>query len=682
MPQTYRKIIFGFVVVFLLSLTNSIFLNQLGYYGALVIMLVAFARAKDNPFGTTGLEIPFLLFIGVEFVSALFSEYQGNAFHNLLKRLLLIPLVYVFAYYPAERRDIVRIVKIYIFGAVVVCGIYVYNAVQHYFENLYRSSESGPSIFQYPITSAELYSFLVILLFALVRYGKITVSTRVLASVLLLVSGAALLATFKGTGWIGTAAGIITVLVYKKDKYLLIPLVVFSIAIFLIDKNISTLHEMRIKDGRISNHVLAGTEGRLYGVAGAGNSVLLADFDKGIKKLRPNLNTDEVLQTPSPVTGIYQADTAGLVLELMDTRYITAQYSSGKMETGKIFMSPGLTRGAAFNAEYGALLDKDSGLTIYPLWNKETEPIYKNKELKHAERIEFFAGSLFMASPENGLTALQFINGIPGDIIIVDSTREDVSLMKRAGDMLLISGKKSTEAYTWVDSSGELLKYKSFAGCVNAVFASHDKGEMVFVTRDNHLFQFDNDDSSQVNGIQLDFTPSSVLYKNGNIYLGEVKRSKVLRLFDPHHYSNFSRIQMWITGWRIFKEYPFFGVGDISLEPYYIKYKNPYLKEIQGHLHNNYMHVLAILGGVGFVIFMGLLAAVWFRLHKVYKNVKEDSLYHVLSTGIIGVFVSFLASGLTEWNFGDHEIITMVWFLTGLAIAMQKLHPPRKVKPL
>jgi hypothetical protein len=36
------------------------------------------------------------------------------------------------------------------------------------------------------------------------------------------------------------------------------------------------------------------------------------------------------------------------------------------------------------------------------------------------------------------------------------------------------------------------------------------------------------------------------------------------------------------------------------------------------------------------------------------------------SLGVIGSFIAFLVAGLTEMNFGDHEIITMVWFMVGM----------------
>ncbi|MCK7516579.1 MAG: O-antigen ligase family protein [Ignavibacteriales bacterium] len=80
-----------------------------------------------------------------------------------------------------------------------------------------------------------------------------------------------------------------------------------------------------------------------------------------------------------------------------------------------------------------------------------------------------------------------------------------------------------------------------------------------------------------------------------------LNRGRFLSFFDPYLPQNFTRLALWRGGWEIFKDYPLFGVGDIGIEKYYVKYKRPYDKEIHGHLHNNYFHFLATLGLFGFL---------------------------------------------------------------------------------
>ena len=41
--------------------------------------------------------------------------------------------------------------------------------------------------------------------------------------------------------------------------------------------------------------------------------------------------------------------------------------------------------------------------------------------------------------------------------------------------------------------------------------------------------------------------------------------------------------------------------------------------------------------------------------------------------GSLAGYTGFLVNGLFEWNFGDSEVIMLVWLLTGLALATERL---------
>ena len=41
-----------------------------------------------------------------------------------------------------------------------------------------------------------------------------------------------------------------------------------------------------------------------------------------------------------------------------------------------------------------------------------------------------------------------------------------------------------------------------------------------------------------------------------------------------------------------------------------------------------------------------------------------------LAAGILGAYAGFHVLGLVEYNFGDHEVMVIVWFLVGLAAAL------------
>jgi len=78
---------------------------------------------------------------------------------------------------------------------------------------------------------------------------------------------------------------------------------------------------------------------------------------------------------------------------------------------------------------------------------------------------------------------------------------------------------------------------------------------------------------------------------------------------------------------------------------------------------------LAPLWPLLFFIVLYLLIKIFIIDLKIYRTISKNSYAQSFALGTIGVFISFLISGLAEWNFGDQEIITIIWFTLGLNLA-------------
>jgi O-antigen ligase len=171
--------------------------------------------------------------------------------------------------------------------------------------------------------------------------------------------------------------------------------------------------------------------------------------------------------------------------------------------------------------------------------------------------------------------------------------------------------------------------------------------------------------------LNLNYAPKSVSIQNDNLFVTHVesKQSRLLAIFDPYHPANANRISFWRAGIKMFKDNPIFGVGDIDLGNLYRQYKRPFDKEIQGHLHNNFFHVLATLGLFGLLAVIYLFFKVILIDIKIYKAVKDKPFMASYALGSLAAFCGFLVSGLTELNFWDHEITTLIWFTLGMNIA-------------
>jgi hypothetical protein len=66
---------------------------------------------------------------------------------------------------------------------------------------------------------------------------------------------------------------------------------------------------------------------------------------------------------------------------------------------------------------------------------------------------------------------------------------------------------------------------------------------------------------------------------------------------------------------------------------------------------------------------MFLLIKVFILYIKNFMMLRNEPFAASFALGASGSYLAFLISGLTEWNFGDHEIITMVWFMLAISIA-------------
>jgi putative inorganic carbon (HCO3(-)) transporter len=158
-------------------------------------------------------------------------------------------------------------------------------------------------------------------------------------------------------------------------------------------------------------------------------------------------------------------------------------------------------------------------------------------------------------------------------------------------------------------------------------------------------------------------------------------RERAYSIVDPTHPNNVGRVHMWTTGIKIFKDYPILGVGDSDLHPIYQKYKSPDDIEFGGHLHNNIIMWLVTLGIVGTIILVSLFLRIMFLEFETFRRLKDHWMEGSVALGAIAVMVGFHINGLFEWNFGDQEIILLLWFSVGMVLAANNFVDGSEVRP-
>lgn len=662
------RIIFGFLILFVSTLNNSIFLCQLGFFGAYLLTGYRFYLSKENPFKKAGLEKAFLVYFSAALLAAFFSVEKGNAFVILTKHLLLLPIVYLIVFAANTGEKAKTLLKFYLGVSLATLLVYLFFSLKHYFTQLYQLELKGPSPFQYVMTAGGLMSLTAIFFFAFFLNEKANWKVKLFYFFAFGLSFAAVIASYTRAAWLGLFAGLFVVLLLKKKWWIILPGIAALVFLIFSKSNESKVQIISAKDKSKVENVT--TNGRAYSVVLIGaDTLLIADYEKGIAayKGRKLLQT---IPTEAPITRInFWKENYYLAYSLDSRFFVVEKEPTGRFKIAKNFISPGTTRDFAITQEKLYVADKDSGLTIY------SDPAKIEMKLNFSEAggiATVDANEKYVAQyfeNEGSVKIFTVENGSP--VKMIDSIRFDTSIkyLWFAHNILLFQNDNNLSQYKIENEKVSELKRLPIVGITRMKFVDTTAYAL---TIDGKIFV----GTPEAKGgfafnelINLGYPCTDFDVKGEQILVSSFKRNRILSIFDPNHETNFERLNIWRVGLKIFKDYPVLGVGDIDLGNLYRKYKDSYLKENFGHLHNNFMQWLVTLGVVGFSAVMFLMVGILLMHWKIYLTLKNEPVASSFAIGAIAAFIGFLASGLGEYNFGDQEIITMVWFTVGLNLA-------------
>jgi O-antigen ligase len=140
------------------------------------------------------------------------------------------------------------------------------------------------------------------------------------------------------------------------------------------------------------------------------------------------------------------------------------------------------------------------------------------------------------------------------------------------------------------------------------------------------------------------------------------------------------RLYMWTSGLKIIRDHPWTGVGPGGVLQVYPAYRDPH--DPRGaarlsHLHNNPLQVTAERGLIGLACWLSIWIAYGRRVWRIHRSVGS---YHgtgrALVIGSLASVVGFHIAGLFEHNFGDAEVITLLYFLMALPFTVQAPDTP------
>jgi putative inorganic carbon (HCO3(-)) transporter len=152
-------------------------------------------------------------------------------------------------------------------------------------------------------------------------------------------------------------------------------------------------------------------------------------------------------------------------------------------------------------------------------------------------------------------------------------------------------------------------------------------------------------------------------------------RARVESIWNPKYFTNVHRIELLKGGIGIIKDYPVIGVGTMDLADIYRRYMPPGAVYVFGHMHNIFLQITVQSGFMGLAVFCWLLFS-FFRL--MVRNLKLDlpPPERAWVVGSVGALTGFIVNGLFEWNFGDAEVVTLLYIILGTNLALSRLFQP------
>ena len=132
------------------------------------------------------------------------------------------------------------------------------------------------------------------------------------------------------------------------------------------------------------------------------------------------------------------------------------------------------------------------------------------------------------------------------------------------------------------------------------------------------------------------------------------------------------RIYFWEGSLKIIRDYPITGLGWEGFRLVYPRYKPAKARQLVCHAHNNFVDMAVDSGLLGLGIFIWLLVTIYKVGFHIFKEL-EEGYFKGIAWGFLGSFTAFLIAGLSQYNFGDSEVVMLFYFLLGMVMVIPRI---------
>jgi O-antigen ligase len=150
-------------------------------------------------------------------------------------------------------------------------------------------------------------------------------------------------------------------------------------------------------------------------------------------------------------------------------------------------------------------------------------------------------------------------------------------------------------------------------------------------------------------------------------------RHRFLTMADPHEAGVTERLYMWRSGLAMWRTHPLLGLGPGGVKREYAGYALPEAaKKHTGHVHNTPLQILVERGILGLATWLWLFGAFYLRAIGLLRGLpRESARERALVAGSLAAITGFLVAGLSEYNFGDTEVVLVAWTIIALPFVVE-----------
>lgn len=155
-----------------------------------------------------------------------------------------------------------------------------------------------------------------------------------------------------------------------------------------------------------------------------------------------------------------------------------------------------------------------------------------------------------------------------------------------------------------------------------------------------------------------------------------VERSRGISFIDPNEGSTSYRLVVWREALNLVRQHPVVGIGkgsDGVLRERFGLFDNGKLPP--GHFHSTPLQIATWWGlpALGcYVAFMTIFLIEGWKLIRRARASNDRQVWGI-ALGTVGALIAFNVSSLVHWNFGDGEVAMVLWFLSGILVAVRRV---------